>query len=72
MKKPPSRAARWVVVNRETGKVVERFGRHGSEAAARVMLDAFIEAFEVDVREGSRSNKLSRPISKFTPQSRLT
>lgn len=61
MKKPPSRAARWVVVNRETGKVVERFGRHGSEAAARVMLDAFIEAFEVDVRGGFQIKQVEPP-----------
>lgn len=61
MKKPPSRAALWVVVNRETGKVVERFGRHGSEAAARVMLDAFIEAFEVDVRGGFQIKQVEPP-----------
>ncbi len=61
MKKPPSRAALWVVVNRETGKVVERFGRHGSEAAARVMLDAFIEAFEVDVLDGFQIKQVEPP-----------
>ena len=61
MKKPPSRAALWVVVNRETGKVVERFGRHGSEAAARVMLDAFIEAFEADVRGGFQIKQVEPP-----------
>ena len=61
MKKPPSRADLWVVVNRETGKVVERFGRHGSEAAARVMLDAFIEAFEVDVRDGFQIKQVEPP-----------
>ena len=40
----------WCVVNRDTGAVVERFGRHGSEASARSMLEEFLDAFDVDVR----------------------
>lgn len=51
-KMPSSQNGLWVVINRETGAVVERFGRHGSKDAARAMLEAFLDAFEVDVRDG--------------------
>ena len=40
----------WCVFNRETGAVVERFGRHGSDASAKSMLEEFLDAFDVDVR----------------------
>ena len=40
----------WCVFNSETGAVVERFGRHGSEASAKSMLEEFLDAFDVDVR----------------------
>lgn len=40
----------WIVVNRETGLIVERFGRHGSEAAAQMILEEYLDAFAVDVR----------------------
>ena len=46
--KPPR--SLWCVFNRETGTVVERFGRHGSEASAKSMLEEFLDAFDVDVR----------------------
>ena len=39
----------WCVFNRETSAVVERFGRHGSEASAKSMLEEFLDAFDVDV-----------------------
>jgi len=31
--------------------IVERFGRHGSKAAAQVMLEEYLDAFAVDVRD---------------------
>lgn len=45
-----SKHALWTVVNRETGLIVERFGRHGSEAAAQMILEEYLDAFAVDVR----------------------
>ena len=41
----------WIIFNRETGLIVERFGRHGSKAAAQVMLEEYLDAFAVDVRD---------------------
>ena len=48
--KSSSHRCLWGIFNRETGAVVERFGRHGSEASARSMLEEFLDAFDVDVR----------------------
>ena len=40
----------WVIVNITTGKTVERLGTHGSKKAAQAMLDAHLEAFEVNLK----------------------
>ena len=45
-----SNRALWISVNRETGLIVERFGRHDSKAAAQMMLEEYLDAFAVDVR----------------------
>ena len=42
-------AALWAVFNLETGEIVERFGRHASKASAQMMLEAFLDSFDVDV-----------------------
>ena len=44
--------ALWAAFNRETGEFEGRFGRHGSKASARMMLEEFLDSFDVDVRAG--------------------
>ena len=34
-----SKHALWIVVNRETGLIEERFGRHGSEDAGKLIIE---------------------------------
>ena len=53
--------ALWAVFNRETGDMVERFGRHGSETSAQMMLDEFLDSFDVDVRDGFEVRQQIRP-----------
>jgi|GEM_PF-3332874 hypothetical protein len=40
----------WVIVNIATGTTVERLGTHGSRKSAQAMLDAHLEAFEVNLK----------------------
>ena len=54
-------AALWAVFNLETGEIVERFGRHGSKASAQMMLEEFLDSFDVDVRASFAVRHQIRP-----------
>lgn len=43
-------ATLWIVVNSKTGTFVQRLGVHATRAAAQAILDQFLDAFEVDLR----------------------
>ena len=53
--------ALWAVFNRETGDMVERFGRHSSKASARMMLGEFLDSFDMDGRAGFEVRQQIRP-----------
>ncbi len=53
--------ALWTVFNSKSGEIVERFGRHGSEASAQMMLEEFLDSFDVDVRDGFEVRQQIRP-----------
>ena len=39
----------WIVVNRKSGEFVRRLGIHGTKKAAQLMLDQYLDAFDVDL-----------------------
>ena len=42
--------ALWAVFNLGTGEILDRFGRHGSTASAQMMLEEFLDSFDMEVR----------------------
>ena len=53
--------ALWAVFNLGTGEILDRFGRHGSTASAQMMLEEFLDSFDVDVRAGFAVRHQIRP-----------